>query len=168
MKNKKIIVIGCGGSGKSTLSKELSRKLDIPVTHLDQIYWCGNWEHVSNERFDNLLLEVLEREKWIIDGNFNRTLPLRIEKCDTVIYLDFSRITCLYGAFKRVICNYGHTRDDMGGNCPERFDFEFFKWIWNFNKQNRSKYINILNNLESKKVYILRNREEVKKFLETI
>lgn len=168
MKHKKIIVIGCGGSGKSTLSKELSKKLNIPVTHLDKLYWRDNWKHVSSEEFDSMLLEVLEKDSWIIDGNFSRTLLLRLEKCDTVIYLDFSRTTCLYGAFKRVLCNYGRTRDDMGGNCPERFDFDFFKWIWNFNKNNRDKYINMLSNLEGKNIYILRNRKEIRKFLEGI
>ena len=79
----------------------------------------------TREEFDARLSEELEKPQWIIDGNYNRTMPQRLEKCDTVIYLDFNRFVCLWGAVKRVIRGYGKTRPDMGGNCPERFDWEF-------------------------------------------
>jgi len=165
MKHKKIMLIGCGGSGKSTLAIQIGKKLDIPVTHLDKLFWRDNWEQVSIEEFDFLLSEEFKKESWIIDGNYNRTIPMRFEECDTVIYLDFSRITCLIGAIRRVILNYGKTRPDMGGNCPEHFDAEFLKWIWNFNKKNRLNYINMLNNSKNKNIYILHRRKECKEFL---
>lgn len=119
---ERILIIGCGGAGKSTLARQLGEKLGIPVVHLDRIWWTGNWENVTREEFDARLAEELEKPRWIIDGNYKRTFPVRLQKCDTVLYLDFNRFVCLWGMFKRVVSGYGKTRPDMGGNCPERFD----------------------------------------------
>lgn len=109
--------------------------------------------------------EKLKRDNWIVDGNYNRTIKQRIDKCDTVIYLDYSRLTCLIrGVIKRVIGNYGKVRSDMGEGCPEKFDFEFLKWIWNFNNQHRNNYYTLLDNLEDKKVLIFKNRKQCSAF----
>ena len=102
-----------------------------------------------------------------MDGNFNRTLALRYSYCDTVIWLDYSRITCVLGLLKRIVTNYGKTRPDMAPGCNERFDFEFLKWIWNFNKEKRPKYIQLLQQRKDVKVYILKNRRQAEKLLRT-
>ena len=166
---ERILIIGCGGAGKSTLAKKLGEKTGLPVVHLDQIYWSpGNWQHLEKDEFDALLMQELQNPRWILDGNFNRTLELRLERCDTVIFLDFNRFTCLFGWLKRVITNWGVARADMAPVCNEWFDLEFAKWIWNFNKQNRNRYIKLLNESNGKSVYILRNRRQVRKFLTQI
>lgn len=165
MKNKKIIIIGCGGSGKSTLARNLGENLNIPVIHLDQLYWRKGWTPISNEDFDSLLNKELLKDSWIIDGNFSRTLENRLKYCDTVIYLDFSCITCLLGVLKRVITNYGKTRPDMGDDCPEKFDMEFLKWIWDFNKVHRDNYHKLLSNMKNKDIFILHKRKEYKNLL---
>ena len=166
---KRVLIIGCGGAGKSTLARQLGGKTGLPVVHLDQIYWSpGNWEHLEREEFDRLLNVELEKPSWILDGNFNRTLELRLEKCDTVIYLDFNRVQCILGWLKRVITNWGTARPDMAPGCNEWFDPEFAKWIWNFNKQNREKYLTILGAQKGKEIHILRNRRQVREFLDKI
>ena len=166
---ERVLIIGCGGSGKSTLALKLGKKTGLPVVHLDQIYWSpGNWEHLKKEDFDRILKMVLEKTSWILDGNFNRTLELRLEKCDTVIYLDFSRAQCIMGWLKRVVTNWGAARPDMAPGCNEWFDPEFAKWIWNFNKQNREKYLTILGAQKGKEIHILRNRRQVREFLDKI
>lgn len=166
---ERIMIIGCGGAGKSTLARKLGEKTGIPVVHLDRIYWSpGNWEHLEKAEFDHLLKLELEKTCWILDGNFDRTMELRLEKCDTVIYLDFNRVQCILGWLKRVITNWGTARPDMAPGCNEWFDPEFAKWLWNFNKQNRARYLEILGKQENKDVYILRNRRQVKRFLEKI
>ena len=166
---ERIMIIGCGGAGKSTLARKLGEKTGLPVVHLDQIYWSpGNWEHLEKTEFDHLLMLELEKPRWILDGNFNRTMELRLEKCDTVIYLDFNRIQCILGWLKRVITNCGTARPDMAPGCNEWFDPEFAKWLWNFNKQNRARYLEILDNQKNKDVYILRNRRQVKRFLDKV
>ena len=166
---ERVMIIGCGGAGKSTLARQLGEKTGLPVVHLDQIYWSpGNWQHLEKEEFDSLLRIELGKPRWIIDGNFNRTMEMRLERCDTVIYLDFNRFTCILGWLKRVITNWGAARPDMAPGCNEWFDPEFAKWLWNFNKQNRTRYLKLLAEQTDKKVYILRNRRQVRKYLSSI
>lgn len=165
---ERILIIGCGGAGKSTLARQLGEKLNIPVVHLDQLFWKPGWVERSDEEFDVILEHELEKPKWIMDGNFNRTMPKRLEKCDTVIYLDFSRFACLRGVAKRVLTNYGKVRPDMGEGCPERFDLDFLKWVWNFNKNKRESYYRLLNEAEEIETIALKNRRQVKKFLKSL
>ena len=93
---KRIIVIGCPGSGKTTLSKALAEKLSLPLIHLDKIQWQGNWECIRREEFDNILIDEMKKPQWIIDGNYNRTIPMRLKHCDTVIYLDYPTHICFF------------------------------------------------------------------------
>ena len=165
---ERIVIIGCGGAGKSTLARQLGEKLDIPVVHLDKLFWRPGWVQVSKEEFDKLHREVLAREKWIMDGNFDRTMEERITRSDTVIYLDFSRFACLMGVLKRVFTTYGKVRPDMGEGCPERIDWDFLKWVWDFNKNKREKNYRLLNEAEGKETIVLKNRRAVKKFLEQV
>jgi len=165
---ERVMIIGCGGAGKSTLARKLGEKTGLPVVHLDQIWWApGNWQHREREEFDEILLSEMEKPRWILDGNYNRTVEVRLEKCDTVIYLDFSRFTCLRQWMGRVIQNWGHARADMAEGCAEWFDPEMALWIWNFNKNNRNRYYELLSGLEGKQVFILKNRREVERFLES-
>ena len=163
---KKIMIIGCCGSGKTTLAKKLSNKLNLPLIHLDKLNWRDNWQNISKEEFDDLLWAEVIKPTWIIDGNYERTIPLRLKYCDTVIYMDYSRISCLYGVIKRVVMGYGKSRPDMGGYCPERFDFDFIKFVWNFNKNNRKRYYDILSREADIQVIILRNRRQAAHFLQ--
>jgi adenylate kinase family enzyme len=165
---ERIIIIGCGGAGKSTLARQLGDKLSLPVVHLDKLFWLPGWVEMEKDAFDALLLEEMAKEKWIMDGNFNRTMSQRLERCDTVIYLDFSRFACLMGVLKRVITTYGKERPDMGEGCPERIDFEFLKWVWNFNKNKRERYYKMLNEAEGKQTIVLKNRRMVKRFLKSL
>ena len=165
---KRIVIIGCPGSGKSTLARELGEKLDLPVVHLDRLWWTKGWQNVSMEEFDERLENALKLDRWIIDGNYSRTMDARLEKCDTIIWLDYSRWACLRGMFQRVILNHGKVRPDMAEGCPERFDWEFFKYIWNFNKNNR--VLNQIRIAKTKhaKAIVLKNRKEKQAFLESI
>lgn len=165
---ERIMIIGCGGAGKSTLARQLGEKLDLPVVHLDKLFWKPNWVQVSQEEFDALHQAELAKERWIIDGNFNRTIDQRIERCDTVIYMDFSRFACLWGVVKRVLTTYGTVRPDMGEGCPERIDFEFLKWVWNFNKNKRERYYRLLNETTHAETIVLKNRRMVKRFLNSL
>ena len=165
---ERILIIGCGGAGKSTLARQLGEKLGLPVVHLDRMFWNPGWVESAKEEFDARIMEELEKPRWIIDGNYSRTLGMRMQKCDTVIYLDFSRMACLWGVAKRVTTYHGKTRPDMGEGCPERLDWEFVKWIWNFNKKNRQKYYRILNEAEGVETVILKNRRMVKRFLKSL
>ena len=165
----RVMIIGCGGAGKSTLARKLGEKTGLPVVHLDQIWWApGNWQHLQKQEFDERLLAELEKPRWILDGNFNRTIEARLEVCDTVIYLDYPRLVCLKNWLGRVIKNWGRHRPDMTEGCNEWFDPEFVKCIWNFNKNNRARYYEILNGARDKRVYILKSRRQAQKFLDSL
>ena len=163
---EKIVIIGCGGAGKSTLARALGDKLDLPVVHLDKLFWRPGWVHIPREEFDALLEQELAKDTWIIDGDFERTVPRRLQFADTVIYLDFSRFACLTGVLHRVISTYGKVRPDMGEGCPERFDWEFIQWIWNYRKNKRPRIYRLLENAENVDVHILKNRRQLRRFLE--
>lgn len=165
---ERIVIIGCGGAGKSTLAQQLGKKLNIPVVHLDKIFWKPGWVEMDKDEFDELHCQELAKDKWIMDGNFNRTMPERIARCDTVIYLDFSRFACIRGVVKRVLTTYGTVRPDMGEGCPERIDFEFLKWVWNYNRDKRERNYRLLNEASHAQTIILKNRRAVKQFLATL
>lgn len=165
---KRIIIIGCSGAGKSTLARQLGERTGIPVIHLDRLYWKPGWVEKPPEEFDILVQREMEKEMWIMDGNFNRTLPLRIQHCDTVIYLDFSRLTCLLGVVKRVLTTHGTVRPDMGAGCPERWDPDFMKWVWNYNRNRRDQNYRILNEATHAETIVLKNRRSIRRFLKSL
>ena len=123
---------------------------------------------VSQEEFDRLHRQELAKDKWIIDGNFNRTMAERVAHCDAIIYLDFNRFSCVFGVFKRILTTYGTVRPDMGEGCPERFDWEFLQWVWNYNKNKRERNYKLLNEAEHAETIVLKNRKAVKKFLNSL
>lgn len=165
---KRIMIIGCGGAGKSTLARQLGEKLGLPVVHLDKLFWKPGWVSLSREEFDVVHREAIEKDVWIVDGNFDRTIPQRLARCDTVIYLDFSRWACLLGVCKRVVTTYGTVRPDMGEGCPERIDLEFLKWVWNFNKNKRARICQLLEEADGVKIITLKNRQQVRTFLKSL
>ncbi|MBO5079031.1 MAG: DNA topology modulation protein [Oscillospiraceae bacterium] len=165
---QRIVIIGCGGAGKSTLSRQLGEKLNIPVVHLDKLFWKPGWMEMPKDEFDILHDQEISKDQWIIDGNFNRTMPERIARCDTVIYLDFSRFACLWGVAKRVLTTYGTVRPDMGEGCPERLDMDFLKWVWNYNRNKREKNYQLLNQATHARIIVLKNRHQVKEFLKAL
>ena len=129
---------------------------------------CIGWESVSREEFDRLHRQELAKERWILDGNYNRTLEPRLERCDTVIYLDFPRTVAFSGWIRRVLKNWGHAREDMAEGCAEWFDPEMAKWVWNFNKKNRARYHQLLAERKDKTVHIFTSRRQVRRFLESL
>ena len=166
---ERVMIIGCGGSGKSTHARALGEETGLPVIHLDQIWWePGNWQHLEREAFDKRLACIIEQPRWIIDGNFNRTMQMRLARCDTVIYLDFSPMVCLFSWIGRVIKNWGKARPDMAEGCCEWFDPEFAGWIFKFNRMHRREYHTILAAQNDKTVLIFRNRRQVRRFLRTL
>ncbi len=165
---KRILIIGNAGSGKTTFAKKLAEKTGIPIIHLDKMYWTGNWEHIGRDEFDSILQNELEKPEWIIDGNFNRTIPHRLKYCDTVFYFDIPTVTCLWGITKRIIASYGKTRCDMGGNCPEYFDKQkitLYRSVILFKKQHHKNYNSLLTSAKGINVVTFRNRRQADKYL---
>ena len=165
---ERILIIGCPGAGKTTLSRQLGQKLDLPCIHLDNIFWSpGNWAHLDQTAFDAALNVELAKPRWIIEGNYDRTFPLRLSYCDTVFWLDYSRWVCMRRWLKRMITNWNNVRPDMAPGCLERFEWDFAKFIWTFNQEHRNKYAHLFAACPDKKLYRFRSPRQLKKFLKT-
>lgn len=168
---ERVLIIGNAGSGKTTFAKQLAEKRCLPLVHLDKLYWRGNWEHLSRDEFDAALQTELEKPQWIIDGNFNRTLPHRLKYCDTVFFFDLPAIICVAGITKRILSNYGKSREDMGGNCTEYFDTQkisLYRNVLTFRKQHRKDYYALLSKTENINIIVFRNRQQAKTFLRSL
>lgn len=162
---KRILVIGNCGAGKSTLSQKLASRLQLPLISLDKLWWLPGWKEDTRENFDRKLAEVLKQEAWVIDGNYNRTIPERLKCADMVIFLDYSTLRCLWQVIKRVLCWYGKTRPDMGDGCPERFDWEFLCYVWRF-RRDKTPQIEAALKGYSRTLFRLKNPKETTEFLE--
>lgn len=165
---KRILVIGCSGAGKSTFSRRLSKATGIEVIHLDKIYWQRDWTEPEKDEWKKTLEKVMrESDAWIMDGNFSGTLELRLPFCDTVIFLDMPRTLCVYRVLKRIAGSYKKTRPDMADGCPEHFDWEFLKWIWDFENRSKGKMEKRLEKYENEKTIIrLKSKREVENFFQ--
>ena len=157
---KKIIVIGCPGSGKSTVSRALHNNTGIPLYHLDMMYWNADKTTVEKSVFLERLSAVLEKDEWIIDGNYSSTMKLRMVACDTVIFLDYPLDVCLDGIRER----RGKPRSDMPWIETEE-DSEFIEFIKNYNEQQKPKVLELLKKYSDKNIIILESREQADAFL---
>lgn len=166
---KKIALIGSGGSGKSTLARRLGEKLNIEVYHLDALFWKPNWTLTSKEEQRKVQNELVKKEEWIIDGNYNGTMDIRLNAVDTIIFVDISRVICIYRVFKRMIQYRGKSRPDMAEGVNERLDFDFLKWVWDYPKTKKPVVLKKLEQLpNNKKVIILKSPREVQLFLDKV
>ena len=129
---QKVLVIGCSGAGKSTFARALQEKTGLPLYYLDMLWHTPDRGHITREAFDRTLGEWLARPAWIIDGNYNRTLPMRLAKCDAVFFLDYPTAVCLDAIRGRV----GQLRPDMPW-VEEQLDPEFYEWVSNFARDER-------------------------------
>ncbi len=160
---KRVIVIGCPGSGKSTFSKALHKKTGIPLYHLDIIYWKADKTTVEKSVFLKRLSEILEKDEWIIDGNYISTMELRISMCDTVVFLDYALDVCLEGIKERM----GKPRSDIPWVETEE-DAEFIEFIKNYNSQIKPQVQMLLDKYNNKSIVVFNSREQSDEFLKNI
>ena len=164
---RRILIVGSGGAGKSTLARLLGERLSLPVTHLDKEFWNHGWVETPKDEWRKKQQELLSKPEWILDGNFGSSLELRLERADTVIFLDFNRFVCLCSIFKRRLANAGKTRPDMAEGCPEKIDFAALRWIWQFRSKSRPV---ILEKVSKCKVELIaiKSRKKLKEFVNEI
>ena len=157
---KRVMIIGCPGSGKSTFARALAAKTGLPLYYLDMMYWQPDRTTKPKEEFRAALRETVALPEWIIDGNYGSTLELRMEACDTVIFLDYPPEVCLSGIEER----RGKPRADMPWVETEP-DLEFIEFVRKYNEESRPKVIGLLEKYKDKNIIIFKSRDEADEFL---
>lgn len=131
------MVIGCSGAGKSTFCSKLARLTGLPLVSLDAEFWRPGWVMTPRAEWRAKVQRLIAAESWIHDGTFGSSLDLRLPRADTVIWFDYPRHVCLRRIVWRIATTYGQVRPEMAPGCPERIDWEFFKYVWRFNAEDR-------------------------------
>lgn len=159
---KKVLIIGCPGSGKSTFARALHAATGLPLTYLDMLYWNADRTTVSSEVFLSRLQDILHQDTWIIDGNYASSLPLRLDACDTVFFLDYPVELCLDGIRNRM----GTARPDMPWIETEE-DPEFVEFVRSFSETIRPTILHLLQG-RNLNIHVFHSREEAERFLQSL
>lgn len=156
----RVLILGCPGSGKSTFARALAAKTGLPLIHLDNLWWRADGTHITREAFDRALGELLQGEKWIIDGNYSRTYEVRLRAADTAIFLDYDEETCMDGIRARV----GQPRPDMPW-AESALDQELVALVRNYRRDNRPVVQSLLQKNPEKQALIFTDRQEAAAWL---
>ena len=159
---QRIIVIGCPGSGKSTFSKKLQALTGIPLFHLDMMFWNSDKTFVDRSVLIERQEEAMLNDSWIIDGNYISTMGIRLEKCDTVIFLDYPAELCLESVRNRK----GKLRSDLPWTEPEEDDEEFMEYIKTFGQNIKPRITELLDLYSHRNIFIFTDRGQADSFLE--
>ncbi|GEM03273.1 topology modulation protein [Halolactibacillus miurensis] len=163
---QRILILGSPGTGKSTLARELSHHLQLPLYHLDQFFFEAHWV-INEPAFKQKLHDVLHEDRWIIDGNYAASLPQRLSRADTVIYLDYPTPIALSGIIKRY-WRYKHTtRPDMAPGCLEQLKPSFLWYVLTFKRKKRKQTFASLTATQIP-VYFFHSRKETATFIRTL
>lgn len=166
---RRVVVVGCGGAGKSTFSKRLGELLGVPVVHLDSFFWKPGWTETPKEEWEARVADLVRLDAWVMDGNYGGTMEMRLAASDAVVFLDLPRFLCLRRVLERRLRFAGKPRPDMAPGCPERLDLEFLKYVWNYPKTRRPGVLARLEDLpDEKEVLVLRSPREVEGLLRTL
>lgn len=163
---KRILVIGSSGSGKSWLSQKLAAMTGLPLIHLDMEYWHPGWVETGREEWDKKQIELTAGEAWLIDGNYNRTMELRFQKADMVVFLDINRLRCVFQAMRRM----GKKRSDLPDFLEEPRPLslealEFYSLIWRFPKKDRLNILHLREKYPQVAFIQHKNHREIRQFL---
>lgn len=159
---QKILIIGNCGAGKTCFAIQLAKKLGLPVVHLDSLFWLPDWVQRERDDFDKLLQTELEKPRWLMDGNYNRTLPLRLQYADTVIHLNYNRWICLYRVIRRSFLKEEHAQ-----GCQSKIDLSFLWYVfYKYPQYNRFSSMALQGQFPSLEWIEIRSPFEAKNFLD--
>jgi adenylate kinase family enzyme len=139
---ERIAIVGCGGSGKSTIARQLGAALGLPVTHLDAIFYDQDWNPLPQKEFTASQEKLVAGERWLIEGNYASTLPIRLASADTVIFLDLPATVCLWGIAQRRLRYRGgqHVKDCV----YDRITWNFVRYVVGYRKSMRPKVTRLI------------------------
>ncbi|WP_248817326.1 adenylate kinase [Frankia sp. AgB32] len=163
---QRVLVVGSGGAGKSTLARELARQAGLPVVHLDRYFWRPGWVATPVQEWCAIVAGLVAKPAWVMDGNYSGTLDLRIPAAELIVFLDLPRRVTISRALRRWARWRGRTRPDMAPECPERVDMAFLRWLWNYPRDSRIRLLRALDRHgAAARVVRLRTSREVRLWL---
>ena len=166
---RRVLVIGSGGAGKTTLARRMGAVTGLPLIHLDQLYWHSGWRATPNDEWDRVVDALCARDAWIMDGNYGRTLAVRLAACDTVVFLDTPRWRCLWRIVRRRLRHGQQNRRELPEGCPDRLTWEFVRWVWSYPGRRRPAILAELSALsDRKRTVVLHGDREVGRFIATL
>lgn len=163
---RRVLVVGSAGAGKTTFAVRLARVLDLPVIHLDSEYWRPGWQHTPADEWPARVDRLAARENWVMDGNYGGTLERRLARAHAAIFLDVPRLTCLRRVIVRSWRYRGRPGPGLPADCPERLEWQFLMWVWNFEQRSRGRVVSLLA-ASGLPVVHLRSRRQVDRWLTT-
>lgn len=165
---KRVTIVGPSGAGKSTMAREIGKIFDLPVFHMDQLFFEPGWIEKSKEELEKEVGHIIQtNDKWVIEGNYSQTLPSRMAQSTHVIFLDYPRYLYVYRVAKRLLTTYGSVREDMAPGCPERVDSAFLRYVWSFKTKRRNHLLETIHSNLSEKceLIIFKNSADCKRYI---
>jgi adenylate kinase family enzyme len=160
----RVAIVGCGGSGKSYVARELSRLLDLPITHMDAVYFDDQWNPLPMERFEAVQRNLVAAPRWVIDGNYNSTIQLRLETADTVVFMDLPTHVCLWGILSRQL-RHGRGQNDQNG-VYNRITGDVLRYVLGYRRKMRPRVLaKIDQHASGARVIMLTSRRQTRHFL---
>ncbi len=150
----RILIIGSPGSGKSTLARTLAAQTELPLYHLDKLYWSPGWKEIEKPIWLARLDAALAEPGWIIEGNYSSTLERRLARAEQIILLDLSPFRCAWRIVRRTFALLGKVRPDMAEGCPERFTWGFLWYVLTFRLRVLPGALEKLDRFDAEKIWL--------------
>lgn len=162
---ERVLILGNAGSGKSTLARRIGGALGLPVVHLDQEYWQPGWQPPDPGVFAARVAELAAGPRWVIEGNYSRTLAPRLARADAVLFLHVPTPLCLLRVLRRQARGWGRVRGDMAPGCPERLEWEFLAYVLRFRRNRQEALLQLLRDGAGNRLLVLRGPAAVAAYL---
>ena len=166
---KRILIIGIPGAGKTFFSRKLAKKTGLSLVHLDYYYHQTKSNYYNNKlAWKAKVKELIAKDEWIIEGNYQSTYDIRFARADCIILLDIPKTKAVYRVLKRHVAGRSRRREEMPLEWKEKIGRDFIKHIWNFDKKEVTKVYSELKNHKNKELIVLNTTQQTEEFLEML